>query len=89
MFIKIKKPWDNVKHATEEDVYLGRRSFLKDTARYGIVAGLMLSGADTLAGISPALAKLSTPPAGHPLSSHEKITTPPPLPRRAKPLVHP
>ncbi len=58
MFIKVKKAWDTESSATDEVIYRGRREFLRKSAGYGIAAGVALYGADTLFGLSEALAAL-------------------------------
>jgi len=64
MFIKIKKPWDTLKEAVDEEVYLSRRSFLKQSVRYGLTAGAVLYGGSALITLPPALASgLSKLPA--------------------------
>jgi len=60
MFIKIKKPWDTLKEAVDEEVYLSRREFLKKTAQYGLTAGVVLYGGASLMGLPPALASTLT-----------------------------
>jgi len=86
MFIKIKKNWDTEKTPTEEDIYGGRRDFLRKTAKYGLAAGVVLYGADALLNLSPALAKLSRPLTSHPLSSLNKAITKTPYPAKRNPL---
>jgi len=56
MFMKIKKPWDTLKEATPEKIYLGRRAFLRDAARYGLAAGVAIYGVETLFRIPAAIA---------------------------------
>ncbi len=56
MFIKIKKPWDTLKEATPEKIYLERRAFMKDAARYGLAAGIAIYGVDTLLRLPSAIA---------------------------------
>lgn len=70
MFIKIKKPWDTLKEAVDEEVYLSRRSFLKKSAGYGLTAGALIYGGSALITLPSALAatlsKLpSRPGRGH------------------------
>ncbi len=57
MFIKIKKPWDFLKEATPEEVYISRRRFLKDAARLGLATGMVIYGIDTLLRLPEALAR--------------------------------
>jgi len=56
MFIKIKKPWDTIKRALDEEAYLSRRDFLKKSAGYGLTAGIVLYGGASLINLPSALA---------------------------------
>jgi len=58
MHIKIKKPWDTIKRAVDEEVYQSRRIFLKKAARYSLATGAVLYGGTSLLNISPVLASI-------------------------------
>jgi len=70
MFIKIKKPWDTIKRALDEEAYLSRRDFLKKSAGYGLTAGIVLYGGATLAGLPSALASNLIDGAEKPQKGH-------------------
>ncbi|MFQ5428531.1 MAG: protein-methionine-sulfoxide reductase catalytic subunit MsrP [Thermodesulfobacteriota bacterium] len=88
MHVKIKKPWDTERRATEEEVYLGRRSFLKKAAKYSIAAGVALYGVDSLAALPSTLATHPLSPFQRPLNTGSY-----PAPRNSlftldRPLTH-
>ncbi len=72
MFIKTKKPWEIEEKPTPEEVFSGRRAFLKDAARVTLAAGVSLYGASALLRLPRAIAGTVRPGAmtpDHPLST--------------------
>jgi len=70
MFIKIKKPWDTIKRALDEEAYLSRRDFLKKSAGYGLTAGVVLYGGASLINLPSALASNLIDGAEKPRKGH-------------------